>query len=71
MLYSLAFLAIFPVCDIDLDGDIDFDDINLIAQARNTYTYIGDPRDFNQDGLIAGTEANSCVSLCTRPSCRI
>ena len=56
--------------DIDGDGDVDRDDINLISAARNTpATGPGDLRDLDGDGIITGLDARKAVLECTRPRC--
>jgi hypothetical protein len=58
------------VGDVDGDGDVDRDDINLISAARNTpATGPDDPRDLDGDGMITGLDARKAVLECTRPRC--
>jgi len=57
------------VCDVDGDGDVDRNDINLIFAARGTRVQPGDPRDLDGDGLITVNDARGCVLRCTRPNC--
>jgi hypothetical protein len=58
------------ICDVDLDGRIDRNDINLIFAARNTpATGPDDPRDADGDGVITVNDARICTLLCTNPNC--
>jgi len=56
--------------DIDVDGDVDSDDLNLILAARNTLANgPNDLRDLNGDGKIDALDSRKLVTLCTRPRC--
>ena len=56
--------------DLDGDGDVDRDDMNIILAARNTpASGPDDPRDLDGDGMITGLDARKLVLLCTRPRC--
>jgi hypothetical protein len=56
--------------DIDGDGDVDQDDINLVLAARGTVLNgTADPRDIDGDGSITLSDARKMVALCTRPRC--
>lgn len=56
--------------DLNGDGDIDQDDLNIILKALNTSsTGPGDPRDLNGDGVINALDARILVTLCTRSGC--
>lgn len=58
-----------PVCDLDNDNDVDRGDLNLIMAVRNMAAAPGDPRDFNNDGVINANDARYCSTRCTRPAC--
>ena len=58
-----------PICDIDLDRDVDRNDINAILAARNKPAVPGDARDYDGDGMITVNDARACTLLCTRPRC--
>jgi hypothetical protein len=56
--------------DIDLDGDVDRDDLNLILASRNSpASGSDDPLDLNGDGIIDALDARKLVALCTRARC--
>jgi len=56
--------------DLDNDGDVDRDDLNIILAARNTpASGPDDPRDLDGDGMITALDARKLVTLCTRPRC--
>ena len=56
--------------DLDHDGDVDRDDLNIILAARNTPAAgPDDPRDLDGDGMITALDARKLVILCTRPRC--
>lgn len=57
------------ICDIDLDGDVDSNDINLIRAAIGTAPSPSDPRDANGDGLITINDVRACTLQCTKPRC--
>jgi hypothetical protein len=56
--------------DLDNDGDVDLDDLNILLAARDTAA-IGphDPRDLDGDGRITALDARKLTLLCTRPRC--
>jgi hypothetical protein len=54
--------------DIDLDGDVDTDDLNLLMAGRNTAaTDANDLRDLDGDGMITLLDARKLTLLYTRP----
>jgi len=56
--------------DIDGDGDVDINDVGLIAAARDTpASGPNDLRDLDGDGTITALDAREAVLLCTRPRC--
>jgi hypothetical protein len=57
------------LCDIDLDGDVDRNDISLITAARNQPAVPNDIRDYDGDGTITVNDARACVLKCTRSNC--
>jgi len=68
---DLESLATEPIPgDLDGDGDVDRDDMNIILAARNSLANgPDDPRDLDGDGRITGLDARKIVPLCTRPRC--
>ena len=56
-------------CDVNGDGQVDINDINLIFSARNTRVTPGDVRDVNRNGVIDVNDARICTLACTKPRC--
>lgn len=64
--------AITPVGDVDNDGDVDLDDLNLVLAARNLpASGPSDPRDIDGDGTITVLDARKLALLCTNALCAI
>lgn len=60
------------MCDVDADGDVDRNDINLIFAARNTpASGPGDTRDADGDGIITVLDGRICVNQCDLAQCAI
>ena len=59
------------VCDVDDDGDIDSNDINLVLAGRGTDALPGDPRDPDGDGVISVLDVRQCIVLCTLARCAV
>jgi hypothetical protein len=56
--------------DLDHDGDVDRNDLNLLLAARNTQASgPSDPRDLDGDGVITVLDGRKLTLLCTRPAC--
>jgi hypothetical protein len=56
--------------DLNGDGRVDKDDLNIILAARNTRaTGPHDARDLNGDGVINALDARILVTLCTSQGC--
>jgi hypothetical protein len=56
--------------DIDLDGDVDNNDLNLILAARNKpASGPNDLRDLDSNMKIDALDARKLTTLCTRPRC--
>jgi len=56
--------------DVDGDGDVDNNDLNLILAARNTpASTVNDLRDLNGEGKIDALDSRILVTKCTRPRC--
>ena len=56
-------------CDINGDGKVDINDINLIFAARGKTVSPGDPRDVDRDCQITVNDVRECVLRCTNPNC--
>jgi hypothetical protein len=56
-------------CDINGDGKVDINDINLIFAAHGQTVSPGDPRDVDRDCVITVNDARECVLRCTNPNC--
>jgi len=56
-------------CDVNQDNFVDRFDIGLIAGGRNQPAEPGDPRDYDEDGIISMADARQCVQLCTLHGC--
>jgi hypothetical protein len=57
-------------CDLDGNGVVDQNDLNLISPAsQGTHAAVGDPRDSNGDGIINSTDVGFCASQCTNSGC--
>lgn len=61
--------SVQPPCDLDADGDVDKDDISIIAAARNTPAAGNEALDIDHDGTITLNDARMCVVECTRNRC--
>lgn len=56
--------------DLDHDGDVDRDDLNILMAHRNQpASGEDDPMDLDGDGQITGLDARILTQLCTRPRC--
>jgi RHS repeat-associated protein len=72
LLTLLSTPAWATVCDVDVDGDVDIDDIRAITAARNSPAAgPDDPRDPDRDGLITVLDARQCVLQCDLARCAV
>ena len=57
--------------DLDNDGDIDRNDLNVILSYRNQEASACPECDLDGDGVITVLDARKLVLMCTRPRCAI
>ena len=69
ILHDLTVASLFTACDVDLDGDVDTGDLNLIRAGIGQTPAANDPRDANGDTRITINDYRYCALRCTRPSC--
>ncbi len=55
--------------DLDSDGDVDKNDLNILLTYRNKPASACPAADLDGDGMITVLDARKLVLLCTRPSC--
>ena len=55
--------------DLDGDGNIDKNDLNILLSYRNQPASACPACDLNGDGMITALDARKLVLLCTRPRC--
>jgi len=56
--------------DLDSDGDVDRNDMNIVLASRNQpASGADDPKDLNNDGVITTRDARVLRGLCSRPRC--
>lgn len=55
--------------DLDGDGDVDRDDLNIILSYRNQPANSRPDCDIDGDGTITALDARKLVTMCTRPRC--
>lgn len=59
------------IIDLDGDGDVDKNDVQLVAAARGIKPTAFDQRDVNGDGAINALDTRALILQCTRPGCAI
>lgn len=64
-------MALAATCDVDNDGDVDRNDVNLVRAAIGTSVPAGDTRDANGDLVVTIADVRACVLRCTAAGCEI
>ncbi len=59
------------IIDLDGDGDVDKNDVQLVAAARGVTPTAFDQRDVNGDGAINAFDTRALTLQCTRPGCAL
>lgn len=59
------------IIDLDGDGDVDKNDVQLVTNARGVTPSAFDQRDVNGDGIINVNDARALTLQCTRPGCAV
>lgn len=59
------------IIDLDGDGDVDKNDVQLVTNARGVTPSAFDQRDVNGDGIINANDARALTLQCTRIGCAI
>jgi predicted extracellular nuclease len=59
------------IIDLDGDGDVDKNDVQLVTNARGVTPTAFDQRDVNGDGIINANDARALTLQCTRTGCAI
>lgn len=57
------------IADLDSDGDVDRDDVQLVTTARGITPTTFDQRDVNGDGIINALDSRALTLQCTHPGC--
>lgn len=57
------------IIDLDGDGDVDKNDVQLVTNARGVTPTAFDQRDVNGDGIINANDARALTLQCTRAGC--
>ena len=55
--------------DLDGDGDVDKNDVQIVTNARGLTPTVLDQRDVNGDGAINALDTRALTAQCTRSGC--
>ncbi len=69
VVFDVTLASRITSCDIDGDGDVDRNDVNLIRAAIGQTPGANDARDADGDGRITINDVRACTLRCTRTSC--
>lgn len=70
VIVELALASTNPA-DLDKDGDVDNNDINLFNKLLRSGAVLSLSYDFNKDGKVNSTDARAMAALCTYARCAI
>jgi len=68
-IFQLGVTKVAVQGDLDSDGDVDLDDLNILLTYRNQPASECPECDIDGDGVITVLDARKLVLLCTRPRC--
>jgi hypothetical protein len=57
------------ICDVNMDGRVDRNDISAILAGRGSLATLADIRDADGDGVITANDARICTLACSKPLC--
>lgn len=69
VVFDLTVASAVTTCDVDKDGDVDLNDINLVRAGIGQVPTPSDPRDANGDNKITINDVRACTLKCTKASC--
>lgn len=69
VVFDLTVASAITTCDVDKDGDVDLNDINLVRAGIGQVPTPSDPRDANGDNKITINDVRACTLKCTKASC--
>lgn len=69
VVFDLTVASAITTCDVDKDGDVDLNDINLVRAGIGQAPTPSDPRDANGDNKITINDVRACTLKCTKANC--